>query len=202
MARTTGTADDRRSHILQAALKVFAEKGFDAATNKDIARAAGITPGLIYHYFRNKRDVLAEAMEVHTPLKAVRSVTPEMLTLPPQDFLTRLLVQVLDVLEGEEFVSVLKVFLPEAIHRGTMAPPVLSAMTEATSFLQRYLEDRVKAGQLETADPALTSHLLLGGLMDLVLRRRVIKDRSVLKFSRNQIVAHLVSTTLRGLLPR
>jgi len=176
----------------------FAEKGFDAATNKDIARAAGITPGLIYHYFRSKRDVLVEAMELHSPVKAMRSVTPEMLALPPEDFLPRLLLQLLEVLEGDEFLSMLRVFLPEAIHKGAMSPSVFSAMAEATGFLQQYLDDRMKAGQLRAADAALTSHLVLGSLMDLVLRRRVIKDRAVLRFSRQQIVDHVVSTTLEG----
>ncbi|HTZ53053.1 MAG TPA: TetR/AcrR family transcriptional regulator [Spirochaetia bacterium] len=202
MGKAHLTVDDRRAQILRAALAVFARKGFDAATNKDIARAAGITPGLIYHYFKNKRDLLVEAMELHSPVKAMRSVTPEMLALPPGDLLPRILRELLDVLEGDEFLSMLRVFLPEAIHKGTMSPSVFSAMTEATGFLQRYLEDRMKAGQLRPADAALTSHLVIGSLMDLVLRRRVIRDRAVLKFSRQQIVDHVVSTTLEGLLPR
>nr|MCR5661372.1 TetR family transcriptional regulator [bacterium] len=46
-------AEARREQIIQAALKVFSEKGFLAATNKDIAAAAGIAPGLIYHYFKD-----------------------------------------------------------------------------------------------------------------------------------------------------
>jgi len=202
MEKAHRTVDDRRAQILRAALEVFAQKGFDAATNKDIARAAGITPGLIYHYFKNKRDLLVEAMELHSPVKAIRSVNPEMLALPPGDFLPRILRELLDVLEGDEFLSMLRVFLPEAIHKGAMPPSVFSAMTEASGFLQRYLEDRMKEGQLRPADAALTSHLVLGGLMDLVLRRRVIRDRAVLKFSRQQIVDHVVSTTLEGLLPR
>ena len=202
MEKAHRTVDDRRAQILRAALEVFARKGFDAATNKDIARAAGITPGLIYHYFKNKRDLLVEAMELHSPVKAIRSVNPEMLALPPGDFLPRILRELLDVLEGDEFLSMLRVFLPEAIHNGTMSPSVFSAMTGASGFLQRYLEDRMEAGQLRPADAALTSHLVLGSLMDLVLRRRVIRDRAVLKFSRQQIVDHVVSTTLEGLLPR
>ncbi|NIW45213.1 MAG: TetR family transcriptional regulator, partial [Gammaproteobacteria bacterium] len=44
--------ETRREEIIDAALRVFSEKGFNAATNKDIAKAAGIrSPGLIYHYF-------------------------------------------------------------------------------------------------------------------------------------------------------
>ena len=48
----------RRKQILDAATKVFAEKGFHRATIKDIARVAGIADGTIYTYFASKTDVL------------------------------------------------------------------------------------------------------------------------------------------------
>ena len=41
----------RRNQILDAATKVFAEKGFHSTTIKDIAREAGIADGTIYNYF-------------------------------------------------------------------------------------------------------------------------------------------------------
>src|SRR5262245_12106322 len=41
----------RRNQILDAATKVFAEKGFHRATIKDVAKAAGIADGTIYNYF-------------------------------------------------------------------------------------------------------------------------------------------------------
>lgn len=48
----------RRSQILDAAISVFAEKGFARATIKDIAREAGIADGTIYIYFENKTALL------------------------------------------------------------------------------------------------------------------------------------------------
>ena len=42
---------DRRQQILEAALSVFAERGFEAATNKEITERAGVNQGLIYFYF-------------------------------------------------------------------------------------------------------------------------------------------------------
>ena len=54
MPRTVKTVENRREQIMESALRVFAKKGFTGASNKDIAREAGITPGLIYHYFESK----------------------------------------------------------------------------------------------------------------------------------------------------
>ncbi|MGZ4291844.1 MAG: TetR/AcrR family transcriptional regulator [Gaiellaceae bacterium] len=51
-------AADRRRELLDAAVQVFARKGFRAARVGDIAEEAGVAHGLLYHYFRSKDDVL------------------------------------------------------------------------------------------------------------------------------------------------
>src|SRR5262249_47192429 len=48
----------RRAQILDAATRVFARKGFNRATIRDVARDAGIADGTIYNYFANKADLL------------------------------------------------------------------------------------------------------------------------------------------------
>jgi AcrR family transcriptional regulator len=48
----------RRMQILDAATRVFASKGFNRATIRDVARDAGIADGTIYNYFKNKTDLL------------------------------------------------------------------------------------------------------------------------------------------------
>ena len=55
---TTVTADKRRL-LLDAAVRVFARKGFHAARVGDIAEEAGVAHGLLYHYFSSKDEVLA-----------------------------------------------------------------------------------------------------------------------------------------------
>jgi AcrR family transcriptional regulator len=50
-------ADNRREAIAEAALKLFAEAGFDNVNNKDLGRAARVAPGLIYYYFKDKDDL-------------------------------------------------------------------------------------------------------------------------------------------------
>jgi AcrR family transcriptional regulator len=50
-------ADGRREAIAEAALKLFAEAGFDNVSNKDLGHAAGVAPGLIYYYFKDKDDL-------------------------------------------------------------------------------------------------------------------------------------------------
>jgi TetR/AcrR family fatty acid metabolism transcriptional regulator len=62
-------SDEKRRRILQAAVKVFAEKGYHRAKVAAIARGADVADGTIYLYFRNKEDILVslfdEVMDEH-----------------------------------------------------------------------------------------------------------------------------------------
>src|SRR5215831_10825567 len=55
--RTNGQEDKRRL-ILEAAVHVFARKGYHTSRVSDIAEEAGVAHGLLYHYFRSKDEVL------------------------------------------------------------------------------------------------------------------------------------------------
>jgi AcrR family transcriptional regulator len=49
--------EDRCREILDAAVKLFGATGYAEVTGSDIARAAGVTPALVHHYFGSKRDI-------------------------------------------------------------------------------------------------------------------------------------------------
>jgi TetR/AcrR family fatty acid metabolism transcriptional regulator len=55
--RSTGQEDKRRL-ILDAAVRVFARKGYHTSRVGDIAEEAGVAHGLLYHYFRSKEELL------------------------------------------------------------------------------------------------------------------------------------------------
>ncbi|MFC4374770.1 TetR/AcrR family transcriptional regulator [Nocardia halotolerans] len=55
----------RIEQILQAAARVFAERGYENATTNAIAAAAGISPGSLYQYFRNKDELAAALAELY-----------------------------------------------------------------------------------------------------------------------------------------
>ena len=53
-----GSEPEKRRAILHAAVRVFAEKGYQGCRIADVARAAHVAYGLVYHYFRNKEELL------------------------------------------------------------------------------------------------------------------------------------------------
>ena len=54
---------EKRQRILDAALRIFAERGFYTAKVSEVARAAGVADGTIYLYFENKDDLLISLFE-------------------------------------------------------------------------------------------------------------------------------------------
>jgi len=59
----TGREGDRRHTILRAAIDVFARKGYHGCRIADVAREAGVAYGLVYHYFKNKDELLETVFE-------------------------------------------------------------------------------------------------------------------------------------------
>lgn len=57
------TREDRRAAIIEAAIEVFARKGFFGAKVSEIAEAAGVADGTIYLYFKSKDEILISLFE-------------------------------------------------------------------------------------------------------------------------------------------
>src|SRR2546425_1463591 len=65
VARRRLTKDERRARILDGAARVFAERGYEAASLDEIAEAAGISKPVIYDHFDSKRELHISLLESH-----------------------------------------------------------------------------------------------------------------------------------------
>src|SRR3954447_24107043 len=55
--------DERRRQLLEAGARVFTERSYDDASMAEVAKAAGISKGLLYHSFPSKRDLFVATLE-------------------------------------------------------------------------------------------------------------------------------------------
>ena len=203
MSRTPKVVEDRREQILDAAMRVFAEKGFSRATNRDVAREAGITTGLIYYYFDNKEALLQAVLEAHSPAQILAQVTPEMLEQPPEVFLPLILQRVLNIAENEQFLGLVRVVLPEALHNPEMATLASGVAQRVFGFLAGYLQMQVARGMLR-ADLNLdtATHALIGSMVTLVIRRQILCDPQVTGYTHEDLACSVVDTVLQGIQPQ
>jgi AcrR family transcriptional regulator len=79
--RTRQTVDARRAQLIEQGMASFGTRPYDAVSIDDIADAAGISKGLLYHYFPTKRDYYAAVLEVIAEqLRAQTEIDPAMPT--------------------------------------------------------------------------------------------------------------------------
>lgn len=72
--------DERREELIRFGRELFSRHAYDALSIDDIATAAGISRGLLYHYFENKRDYYVAVVRAVT--EEMRDVLPDP-SLPP-----------------------------------------------------------------------------------------------------------------------
>ncbi|MEM0140165.1 MAG: helix-turn-helix domain-containing protein [Ferroplasma sp.] len=67
-------ASDKKSKIQDAAIKLFSEKGYDIATVDEIAKLAGVSKGIVFFYFKSKRELIIETALSSVPLKPISEI--------------------------------------------------------------------------------------------------------------------------------
>lgn len=77
--RTRFPIDERRSQLVRVGLQEFSRRPYDAVSIDEIAAAAGVSKGLLYHYFPSKRDFYIAVIEAAaTELREVTEPEPEL----------------------------------------------------------------------------------------------------------------------------
>ncbi len=166
MARTPRPEHEiehRRSHILDAAGRVFAARGFEAASIEDIAREAGYGASTLYGYFKGKQAIVSGIIErfLDDQERAYDLVLPPGLTL--RQSLELLLRRQLGFLENSRAAMVFMV------QRGLPLlddHEALAAREEALrDMLAPWLEQHAAPGDLGTQDAGKASRRLSGLVM-------------------------------------
>ncbi len=185
-------SSDKRARILDAAIKVFAERGFHSATVAEIARCAGVADGTIYLYFKSKDDLLLRLFdEKMTELLAeARAELAKERTAPAR--LARFIELHLAAVErNPDLASVLIVELRQSAQ-------FLKAADRAK--LAAYVDliaEVVRAGQesgelTNDVSPAVVKRVIFGALDELALGWLLSNRRTSLKKTAAEVATFLV----------
>lgn len=193
--------ENRRQQIIEGALQVFARKGFERATNREIADAAGIgSPGLIYHYFKDKADLFRQVIEERSPALQLLSRSEALIDMPPREVLTLFGTSFIQTIAGQPNVALFKLLLGEALRRPMVAEMLNSiGPARAFIFLTAYLERQMDAGVLRRTDPGAAARCFVGPLIIYLLSREVFPQPDAQTLSLETMVATTVEVFLRGM---
>jgi len=179
-------ADARRDEILAAARRVFVRSSPDKASTAEIAREAGVTRGLVHHYFGTKRELyLAVVGELAASLPAiVRTDTSE---LPVDEMVEANVTSLLDSIEADQDLwrAILGV---ELVGRD---PQVEALMAEARdAVIERMVHNQARGAE-PTDELRLVLRIYLGAA-EAAAREWTMRGRA----TREQVHAVLKETLL------
>jgi len=200
-SRNDNEYENRKQQIMDAALNVFAHKGFEKATNKEIAKAAGIkSPGLIYHYFQNKRDLFQQAIEAKSSDLQLLFKSDALMDLPPRETLTRLGLHFVKMASDKNFLLLHRAILGEAIKRPQLAQ-LLNQVgpSRIINFLRRYLSHQIELGNLRPMEPSIAARCFLGPMLAYFLTKDVFQQADIQHVSGEEMVASAVEIFLQGM---
>jgi TetR/AcrR family fatty acid metabolism transcriptional regulator len=184
---------DREDGILAAAREVFARKGYEAAAISDVARAAGVSDGLVYRYFGSKRDLLLAVLDAFYS-RIIDNLERAMASA--DSFEARLGALVHKHVElFVDDVEMCRLFIVEVRNFDAYVGSETHDLNRRyTSILMRILADGRAIGQVSAdIDDRLVRDMMFGGIEHVAWRHILAGHRIEVDLVANQITRLLLS---------
>ena len=152
-----------RKQILDAALRLFSEKGFARTSVRDIAQAAGITDAAIYYHFQSKRDLLEALIEERgftSALEGLERAEIDHVSFGPEQAISNIATSALDLMYANR--DLMKVLLVQAMAEDPVAMEEYRTLVRRwTKAEARILKHYMQRGMMASEDPDELSQQLV-----------------------------------------
>ncbi|MCB1151403.1 TetR/AcrR family transcriptional regulator [bacterium] len=195
----THPSRNRRQEILQAAAGLFARKGYDGTTIRNVAHACEITEAAIYRHFEGKTDLYEEVIRFKAGQHDLRQELQAFAGIGSvETVLTATANHILSLSkEDPELVRLMfSSHLEDAHGSVTLFREVRSPYIE---FLMEELETRIASGELTRVDPFITARCFVGMVMDCALSAGVWSEVTGSDLKAENVVCNNVPIFARGL---
>jgi AcrR family transcriptional regulator len=156
----------KKEEILAAATRVFAAKGFSAATTKDIANEADIGESTLYNYFDSKREIMLAIMDDYKQL--FDADFREATSLASREAFVELVDRTIDLFTSRVFF--IRALIAEAwIDNDILENYVTPRLQQLSGILRGFFSKEIKDGLFRPIDPQLVSRLAMGMFFSLVI---------------------------------
>jgi TetR/AcrR family fatty acid metabolism transcriptional regulator len=158
--------EDRRRRILDAAVRVFAQRGYHGARVGDIATEAGVAHGLLYHYFSSKDEVLETVFRDNFGELLERFRAVESSDEPAPEKLSGIAKILLRTWRNDpDLVTV----MVRDVARSARLQEQVAEVGEAFAIVQRVVEQGQAEGSFRSdLDARLASWIVYGGLEEVL----------------------------------
>jgi AcrR family transcriptional regulator len=160
---------DTRERILNSAIALFAERGFDGTATKAIAERAGVPSGLLFYYFSSKEQLLEEILRGESWHDAFRLLLESLPDAPVLERFSALAAGMLQWMERNRERAM--VFFQEMTSHRKCAADLRQVRQQLVRHFASLIEAEIERGTLREANAStiahvLTSDLLVAGIVD------------------------------------
>ena len=161
----------RRGQILDAATKIFAEKGFHRATIKDVAKAADIADGTIYNYFDNKTALMLGILDRLNETSQREEHFSQATKTTLSDWVHEYFRERHQALGAQGF-DLFQILLSEIMVNPELRDLYVEQVLQPTFDLaKRYFQKWMKEGSIKKIDPALSMRAISGMFLGITILR-------------------------------
>ena len=193
-------ASDRKKQLLEIAMKLFSERGFDGTSTREIAQAAGVNEALIFRHFRTKEDlfwaVLSDRVERRGRNRRMRE-----LVRSPGDF-HEVLVEIAETLldRTEDDAVVTRLLFYSALRNRELSHRFFQTYgQEKFEMLARLIRAGIGAGHFRKVNPVIAARAFLGTIVYGYLVQAVFGVDHAQELSKRELAVELVGIFLQGI---
>jgi len=192
--------EDRREQILSAASAVFAEKGYQRATTREIADKADVSEGLIYSYFESKDHLLLAILEKLSNSGFDELIYEDSAKTINQDVLRK----TLQIRHGflDEMDPMMRATMGEAITNNHFREHYVDVLVKpALNAMENEIENWIKNGEIKKTDIPAASRFLLAEIIGLFFLRAINEPYVMEKWQDNKFLQQISDYFVDGLKP-
>lgn len=189
---------NKKSEIIEAAIRVFAEKGFFNAKVADVAREAGVADGTIYLYFKNKDDLLISLFETKMEVILSRFQLALQKTVNACDQLRLFVTSYFQMIYDDQQLA--EVFQVELRQSGKFLKDYHNQkFFDFLNLIGNIIHTGQKQGEFSPAFKINTIKLAIFGSLDELARQWILSDEP--KYEILKISDEVTDLFLKGLKP-
>jgi TetR/AcrR family transcriptional regulator len=197
------TSAERRAAILQAAIKLFAERGFRGTTTRELAASVGVSEPVLYQHFETKRDLykaIIEAKMHQVQNRAQALLTPYVEAQDDRGFFLRLGELILEFYQSDP--DYIRLLWFSALERNEFAGMFRENHSHCFySFVGEVIGRAVEQGRFRKVDPLIATRVFAGMIGSYALAVVVFgKDMLLHDRPASEAVSGMVDIFLNGVL--
>lgn len=168
-----------REAIMEAAERLFFERGFGAVSMDELAEAAGVARRTLYNQFTSKEEIFREMLNAASA-QLEGSFPPGVETQGDVEEVLRLIARtILQLHKHPEYVGFLRMVMVNSRQFPWIAESFAAVMDPQTDRFVRFLAHLTAMGILNCAHPLLAAHQFMGALNELTLWPRMMGRESL-----------------------